>query len=142
MKLNRTRKGYLKVNLDVGGKNVARCVHQLVLEAFVGPKPEGQEGCHFPDPDKSNNSVANLRWDTHLENVRDRVRGKPDSPTKVCRRCLIAKPKEAFYRDKRASDGLQLYCKECHTALCVATRDPEKRREANRMWMRKWRANG
>jgi hypothetical protein len=47
-----------------------RAVHRLVLEAFVGPCPEGFEGCHF-DGDPSNNAVKNLRWDTHLNNMKD-----------------------------------------------------------------------
>jgi len=45
-------------------------VHRLVLEAFVGPCPDGMEACHL-DSDKTNNRVSNLRWDTHLENMRD-----------------------------------------------------------------------
>jgi hypothetical protein len=48
-------------------------VHRLVLEAFVGPCPEGQEACH-DDGDPSNNKLGNLRWDTHLANERDKTR--------------------------------------------------------------------
>jgi hypothetical protein len=51
-----------------------RYVHRLVLEAFVGPCPDGLEGCHDPDPDPSNNSLSNLRWDTPKANVADSVR--------------------------------------------------------------------
>lgn len=45
-----------------------------VLETFVGPCPEGMECCHFPERDRSNNRLDNLRWDTHHENVLDAVR--------------------------------------------------------------------
>lgn len=48
-------------------------VHTLVLTAFVGPRPEGAEGCHN-DGDPANNRVENLRWDTHTENMRDALR--------------------------------------------------------------------
>ena len=48
-----------------------RGVHTLVLEAFRGPCPPGMEACHFPDPDKSNNHLDNLRWDTRSENHHD-----------------------------------------------------------------------
>jgi hypothetical protein len=47
-------------------------VGPLVLIAFVGPKPKGQECCHFPDADPQNNHVDNLRWGTHTENMKDR----------------------------------------------------------------------
>src|SRR5690606_19157042 len=45
-------------------------VHVLVLEAFVGPRPEGHECCHN-DGDPGNNHVDNLRWDTPGNNQRD-----------------------------------------------------------------------
>ena len=48
-------------------------VHVLVLTVFIGPCPEGMEGCH-EDGDFTNNRVDNLRWDTHQENQRDMVR--------------------------------------------------------------------
>jgi len=48
-------------------------VHRLVLDAFVGPCPGGQEGCHY-DGNPSNNRVSNLRWDTSKNNHADRIR--------------------------------------------------------------------
>lgn len=53
---------------------VKKYVHVLVLEAFVGPCPEGKEGCHSPDCDPTNNRIENLRWDTHDENMKDSMR--------------------------------------------------------------------
>lgn len=44
-------------------------VHALVLEAFVGPKPDGHEADHL-DADPANNALTNLEWSTHSENVR------------------------------------------------------------------------
>lgn len=54
-------------------------VHRLVLLAFVGPCPEGMQGCHFPDRDRSNNQLVNLSWDTCTENQRDRKYHGTDS---------------------------------------------------------------
>jgi hypothetical protein len=48
-------------------------VHTLVLEAFVGPRPDGMEGCHGPGG-HLDNRVENLRWDTHAANIRDTLR--------------------------------------------------------------------
>lgn len=64
------RDGYLGLQLWPSGKNFY--VHRLVLELFVGPCPEGMQGCHFPDPDKNNNHLTNLRWDTSKANNADR----------------------------------------------------------------------
>jgi hypothetical protein len=51
-----------------------RTVHQLVLEAFVGPKPSPKhQGAHW-DGDLENNFVSNLRWATAKENIADKVR--------------------------------------------------------------------
>ncbi len=46
-------------------------VHRLVLETFVGPRPEGMECRHFPDSTKTNNRLENLRWGTAKENRAD-----------------------------------------------------------------------
>jgi hypothetical protein len=48
-------------------------VHRLVLLAFVGPAPEGMEGCHWDD-DPLNNHLSNLRWGTPGDNGLDCVR--------------------------------------------------------------------
>lgn len=61
-----------KNNVWVGNRG-AMDVAVLVLEAFVGPCPEGMECCHYDD-DRSNNRLNNLRWDTHANNVRDGYR--------------------------------------------------------------------
>jgi hypothetical protein len=68
-----TTKGYHTVTLrdEQGRKRVFR-VHRLVLEHFVGECPEGMEGCHGP-AGKDDNSVGNLRWDTHSINQLDSV---------------------------------------------------------------------
>lgn len=54
-------------------KPVVKLVHRLVLEAFVGPCPDGMEGCHWDD-DPDNNHVSNLRWATRSDNEFDKVR--------------------------------------------------------------------
>ncbi|WAW11629.1 HNH endonuclease [Acinetobacter phage nACB1] len=60
---------YLRVNL--GGKS--RRVHQLVLEAFVGPCPKGHLVMHLDD-DCTNNNLSNLKYGTPKENLEDMVK--------------------------------------------------------------------
>lgn len=59
-----------QVFLHDGDVQKSFAVHQLVLEAFVGPKPEGFEGRHR-DNDGSNNALSNLSWSTHADNMDD-----------------------------------------------------------------------
>lgn len=63
----------LRVCLFKGGVGHKKLVHRLVLEAFVGPCPEGAEGCHN-NGNNMDNRLDNLRWDTHSNNVFDAVK--------------------------------------------------------------------
>jgi hypothetical protein len=65
--------GYLSVNLSRDGKARKRTVHTLVLEAFVGPRPAGMEGCH-EDGNRSNAKLGNLSWGTPEKNWDDKRR--------------------------------------------------------------------
>lgn len=62
------RRGYLRVDLG----RARKFIHHIVLEAFVGPRPDGMVACHFPDADPTNNKSSNLRWDTQRGNMNDR----------------------------------------------------------------------
>jgi hypothetical protein len=64
------KRPYLSVTLYPGG--VQRFVHQLVLEAFKGPRPPGALACHWDD-DTSNNSIENLHWGYPWTNKIDQV---------------------------------------------------------------------
>lgn len=65
--------GYLRVNLSICGKIIKRLVRQLVLETFVGERPEGMEACHLNDI-KTGNRLKNLYWGTKGQNANDCVR--------------------------------------------------------------------
>lgn len=66
-------KGYLVACLNHRGRKQQRKVHQLVLEAFVGLRPPGTEGCH-KDGNQFNNWAWNLYWGTDQDNADDRSR--------------------------------------------------------------------
>lgn len=72
LKLQVDRSGYLRACLYRKAKLNFRPVHQLVLEAFIGPCPSGKEGAHNNGV-KSNNSVGNLAWKTTKENGADKA---------------------------------------------------------------------
>jgi len=66
-------RGYMRVSLYRDAPFRATKVHQLVLLAFVGPRPEGWHSRHM-DGDPTNNRLSNLTYGTASENQRDRVR--------------------------------------------------------------------
>lgn len=70
-KPNLRKGGYLYVRLSGKSGGKWKPVSHLVLEAFVGDRPDGTESCHFPNG-PSDNSLANLRWGTKLDNHNDR----------------------------------------------------------------------
>lgn len=66
-------RGYQQVNLWHDGRLTRRTIHSLVAEAFLGPRPDGQEIDHI-DGDKHHNHVDNLEYVTSSENKRRRHR--------------------------------------------------------------------
>lgn len=71
--------GYVMIDLRADGNRLPRTLHSLVLEAFVGPCPNGMEACHN-DGTKTNNRLSNLRWDTNKANHLDSVRHGTHNP--------------------------------------------------------------
>lgn len=67
-------KGYHRVNLSQlnpdGGRALRRhaYVHELVCEAFHGPRPPGMQVDHR-DTVRTNNTAANLRWLPAIDNA-------------------------------------------------------------------------
>lgn len=83
-----------------------RYVHDLVAEAFLGPKPQGLEVCHG-DNNTRNNAASNLRYATRSENHRDKRKHGTNGRKTHC-------PQGHEYRTSVRRDGtFQSYCCEC-----------------------------
>lgn len=63
---------YKVVSLYKAGRIKTIAVHVLVLETFIGPRPEGLWGLHRDD-DQNHNRLGNLYWGTPAQNSRDMV---------------------------------------------------------------------
>jgi hypothetical protein len=72
LSLNKGTHGYLVAHL-YNKKRTARTVHSLVMEAFVGLRPDAMQVCHA-DNDKHNNRLENLRYDTAANNNSDKLK--------------------------------------------------------------------
>ncbi len=64
--------GYLTVTLWRDGRQHNMLAHRLVVTAFIGEQPDGEEVRHR-DGDRLNNSADNLEWGTRSANILDQV---------------------------------------------------------------------
>lgn len=118
-----TCKGYHELGLTTSGGSVYRRVHRLVAEEFI-PRPavmvdakgNPRDQVDHIDVDKSNNTVANLRWCSNEENTdfrygltkeaREKVREEDAKNYATAKRNEAAKRKrlaEVREADRRAS---------------------------------------
>ena len=65
--------GRNRVDLYRNNRGYKISVGSLVLKAFAGPKPTNMEACHGPKG-RLIDSLDNLYWGTHQQNMIDRVR--------------------------------------------------------------------
>src|SRR5687767_15149188 len=63
------RSGYWVVNLRVSGQVKCRCVSELVLTTFVGPRPSPIHDAAHLNGDRNVNRLSNLQWATKKENA-------------------------------------------------------------------------
>lgn len=67
MKPDITANGYCQILLSKDGVKEKRYVHHLVMESFVGTRPDGKQVNHI-NGDKTDNSIVNLEYCTSSEN--------------------------------------------------------------------------
>lgn len=61
--------GYARIAINQSpGKNKDFYIHRMVLEAFIGPCPEGHEADHR-NGIRSDNRISNLRWLSRAQNL-------------------------------------------------------------------------
>lgn len=78
LKLAKGKYGHLWVYLGRGNRGD---VHRLVLETYIGKCPKGME-CRHLDGNPQNNNLSNLKWDTHYNNMQDRIKHGTDKYNK------------------------------------------------------------
>lgn len=65
--------GYPSVCMSRGNFKKSFFVHQLVAEAFLGPRPSSRHVVAHADGTRDNNRLENLRWATYEENEADKL---------------------------------------------------------------------
>lgn len=61
--------GYHRVELHANGNKTKFLVHRLVADMFL-PNPDNKSEVNHKDGNKDNNTVDNLEWCTHRENMK------------------------------------------------------------------------
>lgn len=105
-------RGYLKVNLCIGGFQIDFKVHRLVAECFL-EKLSGDLEVNHKDCNKYNNCVSNLEWITHTENMKhgwanDLFDKGEDSYLAVLTEKEVSEIKEAFVEYRLSNTELAL----------------------------------
>jgi len=79
--------GYLRIKLitdDPEFKDKFIFVHKLILETFVGKKPNPKAICrHYPDQNKTNNCINNISWSNHQINFYDQYENGTSTNNKL-----------------------------------------------------------
>lgn len=117
---------YLTVDLWRNRHGRQHYVHALVLLAFTGERPRGKQACHH-DGDTTNNCVKNLRWDTAINNNKDKQRHGTIVPHKHISRAKLTESqvrsiRSAYDQGVRPSTLVQQYALGWATILNVCKR--------------------
>lgn len=115
--------GYRMLGLSGGGQKISRQLHRIVLDAFVGPLPDGFVSCHN-NGDPGDNRLENLRYDTPRANNLDKVRhGRDHNASKThCHRGHEFTPENTIWDPPN-----NRRCRTCHRKV---TREYQRRRRA------------
>lgn len=80
--------GYLRCAFKYNGKHTTFKVHRLVAECYI-PNPLNKPQVNHIDGDKKNNTVENLEWCTHQENITHAIEtGLFDPKDKPREKCI------------------------------------------------------
>lgn len=114
---------------DVTLRKQHRTIHRLVMLAFVGPCPEGQEVRHL-DGSRDNPRLENLAYGTRKENVADSIEhGTKSGGSQVkthCKRGHEFTPENIVYRADRPTWRICRTCDEARKAAEKAARPPKR----------------
>lgn len=125
-----TATGHLKVRVG-GRKTNGKYVHQLVLLAFVGPRPEGMVTRHL-DGNPADNRPQNLAWGTQSENNYDAVRHGTHAEARLTH-CLRG---HAFSEENTHVHNGTRFCRTCARERMrrVRTTNVREQNAALRAW--------
>ena len=117
---------YRKADLCVGAEKATVLVHQVVLAAFAGERPAGQESRHLDDNPVHNWWPENLAWGTPDQNAADKAR-----------QARYHTPAAKARRSEQAQRGRATQLAERDAYRRANTPSPQPRAKGRRGWLRK-----
>lgn len=75
LKQDRRDDGYLQLNIRHQKQRVKVKAHHMILECFIGLRPDNTEACHS-NGKRDDNRLDNLRWCTRQSNREDREKNR------------------------------------------------------------------
>jgi hypothetical protein len=129
--LNTIKGSYYYVMLSGNDGLRLRQVHALVLEAFVGPRPDGMVGRHL-NGDSTDNRLRNLAWGTQADNMADAVaHGTATIGPRNAQAKLSAEQVRAVKGDLLAGAGTVMLAKKYSVSNATISRIKHGRRYAS-----------
>lgn len=107
------RGGYLSIRLSKQGKNKTHFVHRLLAEQFI-PNPTNRKFVNHKNGNKQDNSLTNLEWVTHQENVIDAYEQGLNS---FAKKLIDYETGEVYRSIKFASEKLGINYSTCRKRL-------------------------
>jgi hypothetical protein len=107
------------------GRRRSVTVHELVLEAFVSPRPDGMWGLHRDD-DPQHNRLENLYWGSPTQNVEDAVRSGRHHTVTEAARTHCSHGHEYTEANTYIRPGGHRECRTCH---CNQSKEYYQRRK-------------
>ena len=99
MAQNEEKNGYLRFSLWFNGKQYKPLVHNAVAQTFI-PNPYNLPEVGHLDCNPSNNSVENLYWCTHQENMNNPI------TRERCGKALLNRPDQSITVIQLSKDGM------------------------------------
>lgn len=92
--------GYSAVSISMDGKKMTLYMHRLLAGLFI-KKPFGKNEINHIDGNKGNNSLENLEWCTHQENMEHAAKTGLSGPSPIGpgERCPAAKLNDVKVKD-------------------------------------------
>lgn len=116
--------GYRAVNLCRDSRRRTSRVHQLVLLAFVGPRPEDLQQIRHLNGDHADNRLVNLKYGTTSENQYDRVQhGRHHNANKT-----HCKWGHEFTSENTIQQARGRRCRICYEAWLAALNERRRQR--------------
>lgn len=120
---------YRSCTLFREGKRRKVTIHTLMLEVFIGPRPEGAYGCHRDD-NPENNCLENLYWGTPTQNIQDAVRSGRHASVMEAAKTHCAQGHE--YTEENTYIKPRTGHRDCRTCHRNQTREYERKTRSTR----------